>query len=174
MLAHLLGLPLQPQSAVDWIVFGAAQYGGALVMDIARYLLFAGAAFLILWVWFGRRLAHRRIQERVPPSRQLRREALWSLSTVSIFALLALATGIAYALGATRIYIDFAERGWAYWGFTVVLLIVAHDAYFYWTHRAMHHPRLYRVFHRTHHRSVSPSPWAAYSFAPAEAVVEGA
>jgi sterol desaturase/sphingolipid hydroxylase (fatty acid hydroxylase superfamily) len=51
-------------------------------------------------------------------------------------------------------------------------MIVAHDAYFYWTHRAMHHPRLFRFFHHTHHRSHTPTPWAAYAFAWPEAVVQ--
>jgi Delta7-sterol 5-desaturase len=51
-------------------------------------------------------------------------------------------------------------------------MIVVHDAYFYWTHRLMHHGRLYRAFHRTHHLSMSPTPWAAYAFSPAEALVQ--
>src|SRR5262249_34093885 len=46
------------------------------------------------------------------------------------------------------------------------------DTYFYWTHRAMHHKRLYRVFHCTHHLSIDPTPWAAYAFSPWEAVVQ--
>jgi len=50
-------------------------------------------------------------------------------------------------------------------------LVIAHDAYFYWVHRAMHHPRLFRIFHRAHHRSITPTPWAAYSFAIPEAFV---
>ncbi len=174
MLAHLLNLPLAPQGAAEWLTFGAAQFGGALALSALRYGLFAGGAFLILWVWLGKRLEHRRIQKRVAPVRQRRRERLWSLSTVVIFAVLALITGIAFAHGATQIYLDFGAHGWGYWILSAAILIVGHDAYFYWTHRAMHHPRLYRLFHRTHHRSVSPSPWAAYAFAPAEAVVEGA
>jgi sterol desaturase/sphingolipid hydroxylase (fatty acid hydroxylase superfamily) len=174
MLAHLLNLPLEPQGVAEWLAFGTVQFGGALALSAARYGLFAGAAFLILWVLLGRRLAHRRIQGKLPPARQLVRERLWSLSTIAIFALLALVTGIAYALGATSVYLDVGQYGWLYWGLSVVLLVVGHDTYFYWTHRVMHHRRLYRSFHRTHHRSVSPSPWAAYAFAPAEAVVEGA
>ena len=35
----------------------------------------------------------------------------------------------------------------------------------------MHHRRLYRFFHRLHHRSHNPSSWAAYAFAPAESAV---
>jgi sterol desaturase/sphingolipid hydroxylase (fatty acid hydroxylase superfamily) len=36
----------------------------------------------------------------------------------------------------------------------------------------MHHPRLFRYFHLVHHQSTNPSPWAAYSFHPLEAIVE--
>jgi Delta7-sterol 5-desaturase len=52
------------------------------------------------------------------------------------------------------------------------VMIVLHDTYFYWTHRLMHHPRLYRLFHRTHHLSTSPTPWSAYTFSPWEALVQ--
>jgi hypothetical protein len=51
-------------------------------------------------------------------------------------------------------------------------MVLMHDAYFYWTHRLMHHPRLFRIFHRAHHLSASPTPWAAYSFSVPEAFVQ--
>ena len=51
-------------------------------------------------------------------------------------------------------------------------MIVVHDTYFYFTHRMMHHPRLFKFFHLVHHKSVNPSPWAAYAFNPSEALVE--
>ena len=36
----------------------------------------------------------------------------------------------------------------------------------------MHHRKVYRWVHKTHHLSRKPAPWAAYSFAPLEALVE--
>jgi sterol desaturase/sphingolipid hydroxylase (fatty acid hydroxylase superfamily) len=36
----------------------------------------------------------------------------------------------------------------------------------------MHHPKLFRWFHRVHHLSHNPTPWASYAFAPLEAVVQ--
>ena len=54
---------------------------------------------------------------------------------------------------------------------TLVAMILAQDAYFYWTHRAMHHPRLFRTFHWTHHKSKTPTPWSAYAFDIPEAIV---
>lgn len=49
---------------------------------------------------------------------------------------------------------------------------IIHDTYFYWMHRLMHHPKLFKLFHLIHHKSSNPSPWAAYSFHPFEAVIE--
>src|SRR5262249_50529345 len=57
---------------------------------------------------------------------------------------------------------------------SLILMILGHDAYFYWTHRALHHRRLFRAAHRRHHRSNNPSPFTAYSFDVAEAVIQGA
>ena len=51
-------------------------------------------------------------------------------------------------------------------------MIVIQDTYFYWTHRLMHHRRLFRWFHRTHHRSTNPNPWTTYSIGPLEAIVD--
>jgi sterol desaturase/sphingolipid hydroxylase (fatty acid hydroxylase superfamily) len=57
---------------------------------------------------------------------------------------------------------------------SIFVTIFVHDTYFYWSHRLMHHRRLFRWFHRVHHESTNPSPWAAYSFGPLEAVMQAA
>lgn len=68
-------------------------------------------------------------------------------------------------------YERVADYGWWYTLLSLPLLLVLHDSYFYWVHRAMHHPVLFRRMHRIHHLSRTPTPWAAYSFAPAEALM---
>jgi uncharacterized protein (DUF2147 family) len=55
---------------------------------------------------------------------------------------------------------------------SLILAIVFHDFYFYWTHRFMHHKRIFKYVHRVHHESTNPSPWAAYSFHPWEALIQ--
>jgi len=62
--------------------------------------------------------------------------------------------------------------GFGWFVTSIGIMVLMHDSYFYWTHRLMHHRRLYRLFHRTHHLSISPTPWAAYAFSPAEAFVQ--
>jgi sterol desaturase/sphingolipid hydroxylase (fatty acid hydroxylase superfamily) len=53
------------------------------------------------------------------------------------------------------------------------LVMIVHDAYFYWTHRLMHAPALFRIFHWEHHKSQAPTVFTAYSFSVPEAIVQG-
>jgi Delta7-sterol 5-desaturase len=72
----------------------------------------------------------------------------------------------------TTLYTRIEEWGWLYFVMAFPLMFLLHDTYFYWTHRAMHHKKLFRVLHLVHHKSTNPSPWAAYAFHPLEAIVE--
>lgn len=64
---------------------------------------------------------------------------------------------------------------WGPWWFAVslILMILTHDAYFYWSHRLIHDPRLFRRVHKRHHLSRNPSPFSAYSFDLGEAALMG-
>ena len=53
------------------------------------------------------------------------------------------------------------------------LYLAVQDAYYYWAHRLMHHPKLFRWMHAGHHRSRQPTPFASFAFDPAEAALTG-
>ena len=165
--------PAPDAGAGAWLAWAFDRFQAEAIFDAVQYLLAAGLTFLVLWVILRRRWAHRRIVAAYPEGRHLRREFLLSISTVLVFGAVGVLTAVMYVLGWTRIYLDVAAYGWLYLVASVAILLVVHDAYFYWTHRAMHARRLYKYFHLAHHRSVNPSPWAAYAFAPAEALVQG-
>jgi len=139
--------------------------------DLARYLIAAGLAAAALRL-LGQRLEARRIRERAPPDRQRGSEIAASLRTALIFSLVGFGIQLGIQHGVLKAYSTVGERGWPYFAISLVLAIVAQDAYFYWTHRAMHHPALFRWFHRRHHRSVLPTPWTAYAFDVPEALVQ--
>ena len=142
-----------------------------LVLDVGRYVIAAGGMVLILKLFWDAGLGRRKIQARFASGSDVRREILASLRTGVLFSL----TGVGIVLGAMHgvftVYTDFETAGVGWLTISLVAIIVAHDAYFYWTHRLMHHPRLYRYFHRTHHRSVTPTPFAAYAFDVPEALL---
>lgn len=143
-----------------------------LTVDFLRYVLTAGPFYLVFWVWRPRWLAARRLQESDPERAGVLSEIAYSLSTVVIFSAVGLSLLYAQQAGLTRIYLGVAERGWAYLFASVAVAVLVHDAYFYWTHRLLHWRPLYRVAHHVHHRSTSPTPWAAYAFHPIEALIQ--
>ena len=145
---------------------------GATVAVGVRYFFFAGLAWVLGYVLFKNRWFHRKVIARLPQSADVRRELGYSLLTLMIFGLIGGATIVAARHGWTQMYWKVGDHGWGWFFGSIVCAIFLHDAYFYWTHRLMHQRRLFPVFHRVHHLSTNPSPWAAYAFAPAEAVVE--
>ena len=143
-------------------------------MDTARYLVAAALMATILALFWRAGLARRKLQARDPARGQRRREFLASLRTAFIFSLLGTIVAVGDHQGWITIYKGFSQAGPLYLVLSLAVMLLAHDTYFYWAHRAMHHRRLFALFHRTHHLSRTPTPWAAYSFAIPEAIVHGA
>lgn len=146
---------------------------GAWLLDTGRYVVVAATMAGVLAVW-AVRLAPRKLQSRRASGRDIRREILTSLRSALIFALLGSLVVVGARQGWMTVYVGFKRAGPLYLALSLVVMLVAHDAYFYWTHRAMHHRRLFALFHRTHHLSRTPTPWAAYAFSVPEAIVQGA
>jgi Delta7-sterol 5-desaturase len=140
--------------------------------ELFWYTLMASAVWLFFYVVFRAAFHDRRVSKDNPTPRQVGREVAHSLRSITIFGLMTFAVVFAARSGWTRLYYRLGDYGWAWFALSIGLMVVMHDAYFYWTHRLMHHRRLYRLFHHTHHLSTSPTPWAAYAFSPVEALVQ--
>ena len=52
--------------------------------------------------------------------------------------------------------------------FMFPFLILWASFHFYWVHRALHWPPLYRIAHAVHHRNVNVGPWSGISIHPIE------
>ncbi len=157
-------------SSVDITALFLDVWPQIITFDVSRYLIAASVLSIIL-VLFAVPLASRRIQNRRASFADRRREFGHSMVTILLFSAVGFSVHLGSQYGIFKLYVGdlpSTER------FLVdfVILVLLHDAYFYWTHRWMHSPRLFRTFHRVHHKSKTPTPWAAYSFAPREAVLE--
>lgn len=71
------------------------------------------------------------------------------------------------------VYFDIAEYGWLYFFISIFLLTLISDMAFYWLHRLMHVPFLYKYIHEVHHRSTNPTAFAGFSFHTLEAISIG-
>ncbi|MFZ4070311.1 MAG: sterol desaturase family protein [Caulobacterales bacterium] len=136
----------------------------ALRVDTIRYVMFSIPVWFVLWVVLAPLLKGRKIRPDSPKPAQLVSEFAHSLRSIAVFSTVSLATFAAATAGWFDGPKIAATWGPAWYWVCLVLMIVAHDAYFYWTHRLIHHPKLFRAFHRRHHKSHNPSPFTAYSF----------
>ena len=138
-----------------------------------RYFFTAGVFFLLFYVLLRKRLKKKKLQPRMPALKDYTREVVYSLLTIAIFALVPLVIlHVPSIARTTQFYTRIEEHGWGYFFAAFPLLFLIHDTYFYWMHRLIHHKMLFPHVHLVHHRSTNPSPWAAYSFHPLEAVAE--
>lgn len=157
-------------NTLEGVAMGIAIYG----LTVVRYFLFAGIPYWFFWVWKKDRFRPRRIQQRTPNLARLRKEISCSLLTCLIITGSIVLTFCMMQAGLTRIYFNISDYGAGYFFLSILLMIVLHDAYFYWTHRLLHQKIIFKYIHRIHHFSSDPSPWAAYSFHPVEATIQAA
>lgn len=148
------------------------EYPYVFLNDFLRYALVAGLAYIIFYVLFKQKWGHRKIQATPLLQSQIRFEMAYSFSTIIIFSLVGFSILKLKKAGFTLIYDDLAQYSYGWLPLSFIIITLLHDAYFYWMHRLMHHPKLFKTIHLVHHKSTSPSPWAAYSFHPIEAVIE--
>lgn len=67
-------------------------------------------------------------------------------------------------------FITFAEH--PVWFIAVFFLVpFIHEVGFYFAHRSLHWPPLYRIAHSLHHRNMNPGPWSGLSMHPIEHVI---
>lgn len=145
-----------------WIAAGLSALAMTAIMAV-RYLTTSG-----FFAW---------LTNRVRPGHysglrfQISKEIRWSLLSAVIYGIPAgLAAWAWQDRGWTLIYVDPAAYPLWWLPLSVLVYLMLHDTWFYWTHRWMHRPHLFRLAHAVHHASRSPTAWAAMSFHPIEAL----
>ena len=137
-----------------------------------RYFLIVGPLQYLFYRSPIQPLRQRQIYKKLPHEKSRFYEIRWSLVTSLVFAVAGAGITWLWEKGYTQIYLRFDEYPLWYLPLSFFLYLVLHDTYFYWTHRLMHHPKLYRKIHAVHHKSLEPSGWASFSFHPTESVIE--
>ena len=146
-------------------------FGVSFLLSV-RFFLFAGAIFLFLYVWKRKKYWYAKIQQRYPGNKHVFHEIKYSFLTVLIFGIVIVQVMWASKTKQTLIYYPIDKYGYPYYFLSIILMIVLHDAYFYWTHRFLHWKPLFKMVHKVHHHSINPTPFSSYCFHPFEALIE--
>lgn len=145
----------------------------AFLENAITYAAFGIPFFVIFWVIWKKKFQPIRIQEvERATAHHFRHDLVHSVSTFIVFAVMDVILVYLQSKGYALLYYDVNQYGWPWIFISFFLLLFLNDAFFYWSHRAMHHPKLYKFFHRVHHESTDPSPLTAFAFHPSEAIVE--
>jgi sterol desaturase/sphingolipid hydroxylase (fatty acid hydroxylase superfamily) len=143
----------------------------ALLLSTLAMTLIVGLRYLAVSGLFAGLTALRQPQLYAGLDTQIRREIYWSLLSAAIYGI---PTGIIAwgwrTHGWTLVYTDIHTYPLWWWPVSFLLALFLHDTWFYWTHRWMHQPRLFRIAHAVHHASRPPTAWAAMAFHPWEAL----
>lgn len=142
------------------------------VSNLMRYFLIAGIPFLIFYIWFPKKFIKDKVQTRVARDKDFWREISHSLVTMFVLSCNVVVLLLTPIRGFTQIYEDPMTYGFWWLPFSILVAMILHDTYFYWMHRIIHHPTLFRKLHLVHHKSTNPTPWAALSFNLGEAILE--
>lgn len=146
-----------------------------LFMNTIRYYPLAGLAFLLIYFWRKDYFQKFRIQSKDPVRSKIVFEIRQSAVTLFVFSLIGFSVFVLSRVGILKrnLYGDpDMYGGIPYLIFSFVLVTIWHETWFYWAHRIMHHRKIYSWVHLTHHKSVNPSPLAAYNFSFTEAIFE--
>ena len=137
-----------------------------------RYFLIAGLFYLFFYTWFPEVWKKRKLNQKEYKKGQFIREVKWSLVTSFIFSIAGALTVVLWQHGYTKIYESLSLYGWWYLPVSLIIFMLLHETYYYWFHRWMHNPKIFRIVHKVHHDSNITSPFTAFSFHPLEGLIQ--
>ncbi|MBL0152696.1 MAG: sterol desaturase family protein [Chitinophagaceae bacterium] len=81
---------------------------------------------------------------------------------------------LGWQTGYIKVYLKGSDYAWWWIPLSGLLALFLQETYYYWLHRWMHIPSVYKLVHKWHHDSQIASPWTAFSFHPLEGLIQAA
>jgi len=150
---------------------------GVWLRNITLLLLFAGSLHLWLFTFSGQGKRFKfdaqpmkRNHKRFSFGNQVYDNMFWTLS--SGVAAMTFFEVLYWWAVANDVVPVMAFSGAELWFFVwIIALPIISSTHFYWVHRLLHWPPLYRKVHALHHRSVNIGPWSGISMHPVESLL---
>jgi Delta7-sterol 5-desaturase len=103
---------------------------------------------------------------------QIKKEIKWSFMSSVVFCLYGGSSFWAYQHGWTQIYGQLSDYPLWYFVLSIFILLLLYETYYYWLHRWMHLPSVFRIVHKVHHDSIHSTVFTSFSFHPLEAILQ--
>ncbi len=141
------------------------------IITFLRYVIFSGVYQKLIYDRLSKIIPDRIISPRYPRAQQIK-EIMWSGISSLLFGIIGVLMIMAWQRGYTAIYTDWSAFPYWYIPLSLAGALFVHETYYYWLHRWLHHPKIYRHIHKIHHDSISTSVWTSFSFHPIESVLQ--
>ena len=145
---------------------------GLFVIIFVRYLILSGVYHHLFHNWLSDKYRNRFVSNSKLKSKQIKKEIYRSAISAAIFTILGMVMIIFWQQGRTAIYTNFDAYPIWYTVLSVFLVLIIQDTFYYWLHRWMHLPRVYRWVHKEHHMSTRTSAFTSFSFHPLESLLQ--
>jgi len=142
------------------------------VIVVGRYFLLSGVFYLVFYKWQKNKWKHRKINQREYLPGQFKKEIIRSNITAILFGISGAMLLLLWQKGYTKLYEDIHEYSLWWLPVSLVIALALQETYYYWLHRWMHQPAVFRIVHKWHHDSHIASPWTAFSFHPLEGLIQ--
>lgn len=139
---------------------------------VGRYFLLSGIFYFVFYKWQRQKWEKKKINQKEYSPGQFRKEIVRSNITAILFSISGAVLLVLWQKGYAKIYLDL--HGYPLWWLPLSLIIALflQETYYYWLHRWMHIPVIFRRVHQWHHESHIASPWTAFSFHPLEGLIQ--
>ncbi|GEO11714.1 sterol desaturase family protein [Segetibacter aerophilus] len=139
---------------------------------VGRYFVIAGLFQFWFYRFRGKQWNSRSLGKKKEGNTQFYRELKWSTITSLIFAFAGTFTAILWQKGYTKLYLNLEDYPLWYMPLSLLVSMLIHETYYYWLHRWMHRPKVFKLLHKVHHDSSTTSAWTAFSFHPLEGILQ--
>lgn len=100
---------------------------------------------------------------------QLKMEIQQAMAAMPVMSALTAPFFVFEVRGYTKLYDSMSEAPFPLYNLLQFPLFMAFtDCGIYWIHRGLHHPMIYKRFHKPHHKWIVPTPYASYAFHPVD------
>lgn len=104
---------------------------------------------------------------------QIRLEIHQALSALPVMAIFTTPFFVGEVRGYAKLYDAFSDAPFSMYNVLQFPFFIGFtDCFVYCAHRSLHHPYLYRRFHKPHHKWLVPTPFASHAFHPVDGFMQ--
>jgi len=137
-------------------------------VNLGAFLMYFALSTLSFYTTYDRSL----MKDKKFLENQIAKEIAVTCKSIPLMSIPTIALFVAEIRGHSKLYTNIEDYGMGYFIASIGLFLFFTDMCIYFIHRGLHHPLVYKHFHKTHHRWILPTPFASHAFHPIDGFLQ--